>query len=91
MDPDLLFEKGECCACRRRLKDTKTKDLIMAALPYRATWKYPAYGNVITNMKPIATAIFCQACIDNKAPAKFAIETDTDNIIYHQVEELEKA
>lgn len=86
-----IKENIRCCSCEKPMK--RSAYINMVTLQKEATWKYPAWGNILVAHKyPTnrATAILCDRCIDEKRTPKYAVEWDNGRtrVTYHKVEEL---
>ena len=101
---DELFEwlkiHGKCCECEGSLEGSKF--LNMVSLNKIATWKHPAWGNVLVKGSGgRALAVVCDKCVARAQKGfhvKFAIEIESQqteegiiyiNVKYHPIEELE--
>jgi len=95
---EYLLENGQCCICDDPLSDSEHLNLIQ--LDKVATWKYPVWGNILSEDKEInhAIAVVCDYCISPEGQIigeiKFAIEVDmaedkTQTIYYHDVRKLQ--
>lgn len=90
----LILDKGTCCICSKPLKDSISLNL--APLDKKATWKSPVWNNVqIPGLEDRAVAVVCDGCQEAAEKSgvggrfKYAVEVRGDEIILHDVEELE--
>lgn len=90
----LVKEKATCCICTKPLHDSKY--LSMAQIDKKAAWKVPVWNNVlIQGLEDRAVGIVCDGCHEAAeksgvaAKVKYAIEIRGDDIILHDVEQLE--
>jgi len=86
-----IKENLHCCSCGGSLQDSEHINII--CLDKLATWQYPRWGNVLVHEKyPMnrASAILCDRCIQEKQPAKYAVEWNNERtqVKYHKVEDL---
>lgn len=96
---NLMLEKGTCCICTKPLKDSKYLNL--AHLDKKAAWKYPVWtvwNNILTpGMEDRAVAVVCDGCQEAAEKSgvggsiKYAVEIRGDDVIMHDIEELEDA
>lgn len=89
-----IKEKGTCCICTKPLKDSKYLNLVQ--LDRKAAWKFPVWNNcLILGLEDRAVGIVCDGCHEAaeksgvSAKVKYAIEIRGDDIILHDVEQLE--
>jgi len=61
----------------------------MVALGYKAKWKYPTSGNVLTGESGEAVAICCDSCVNRAATVVEAVEFKGGKVVYHPLAELE--
>jgi len=92
----LILDKGTCCICSKPLKDSK--HLNLAQLDKKAAWKSPVWSNfLIPGMEDRAVAVVCDGCQEAAEKSgvggmiKYAVEVCGEEIILHDVEELEDA
>lgn len=86
IDQTFLLE-SKCCSCFKEFEVEELRNII--PLPFKKTWKYPSFANLITNKEDErVTSILCSNCIETGKPF-YAIEYSDDEIIYHQLEKLE--
>jgi len=94
----VLHAQVKCCACSGSLRSSTHINLV--TLNKYATWKYPAYGNILARDpdkrgSKRAVAILCDECIEQKREAKWAVEFvgkgEDLRIRYHDIENLEDA
>ena len=92
----VVKEKGMCCVCTKPMKDNKYLNL--AHLDKKAAWKYPIWNNIfIPNLADRAVAVVCDGCQEACEKSgvggsiKYAIEVRGDDVIMHDIEELEDA
>jgi len=83
--------KIRCCSCGGSFKDSGHINVV--CLNKLATWQYPSWGNILVLDKyPMnrASAILCDSCIQERRPAKYAIEWNNERtqVKYHKVEDL---
>jgi hypothetical protein len=78
----------KCCSCEKPLSEDPDAILNLVQTDYKATWKYPQFGNVLLGTSNIAGAIVCNACRQTKNPIKFVLEYQGDTVIYHPIETL---
>lgn len=90
----LIKEKGTCCICTKPLKDSKY--LSLAQIDKKAAWKFPVWNSVlIQGLEDRAVGIVCDGCHEAaeksgvSAKLKYAVEIRGDDIILHDVDELE--
>ncbi|HRH61656.1 MAG TPA: hypothetical protein PL045_13855, partial [Chitinophagaceae bacterium] len=91
MTIEKLKEKALCCISGMPIRTSDNMNLIQ--LPYKAAWKFPVWGNVITGQQNMALAVVHDACLtDGKlnGEIKYAIEAKDHEVIYHHVEFLQK-
>ena len=91
---DDMIQRGTCCICTKPLKDSKYLNL--AHLDKKAAWKYPVWNNILTpGMEDRAVAVVCDGCQEACEKSgvggsiKYAVEIRGDDIILHDVDELE--
>jgi len=84
---DFIRKRVRCCACGQPL----SKGYInCVALPKKASWKFPAWGNVISGVDHGALAIVCDRCIEEGRKPRYAVEFSEDGrVVYHDVVDLE--
>lgn len=86
------LRKVNCCACQKPMAGSRYVNVI--CLDRRATWKDPAWTNVLLKegipRVSRAVAVMCDSCIEQKKEARFAIELRDGEIIYHDIGELEE-
>ncbi len=92
----LVKEKATCCVCTKPMKDNKYLNL--AHLDKLAAWEYPVWNNIfIPNLADRAVAVVCDGCQEAAEKSgvagmiKYAIEVRGDEVIMHDIEELEDA
>jgi hypothetical protein len=81
---------GRCCISDRPLKDSHHVNMV--ELGYKATWKFPVAGNVLTGTSGRAVAFIHDDYFQigkNTGEIKYAVEFRGDEIIYHDVKTLE--
>lgn len=90
----LIREKGTCCVCTKPLKDSKYLNL--AQLDKKAAWKFPVWNNVLfPGLEDRAVAVVCDGCQEAAEKSgvsgliKYAVEIRGEEVIMHDVEELE--
>jgi len=85
-----LLKKATCCICSKTLNGSK--HLNLAILDKKATWKSPVWMSSLDHQVR-AVAVVCDGC-HNENPGfveivKYAIEVREDEIMLHNVDELE--
>jgi hypothetical protein len=80
----------KCCACGSFIRDTKSKFINLVQTNYKASWKYPVMGNVITGGYGFACAIICDDCCTNKKMITKVLEYDGERIVYHHADLLRR-
>ena len=94
----IIRARGRCCACGGSLKSSRLINLIM--LNRYATWRYPAWGNILAKDQDKraakrAGAILCDRCLEEKRDPRQAVEFKGQGedleIIYHDIKNLEDA
>ncbi len=92
MNLEQVKECGKCCVTGKPLS---TSEFITAVqLPYKATWKYPTWGNLLLKCYDRAIAYVHDDAIVNgelTGPILYAVEFQDDEIVYHDVSTLTKA
>lgn len=87
----VLRERGTCCNCDEPLFP-KSEHINMLCLNKVAEWKYPVWGNVLTELPAVhASAVICDQCVEGKVDdVRHAIEFDTETgvLTYHLVSGL---
>lgn len=90
----LVMEKGTCCICTKPLKDSKYLNL--AHLDKKAAWEFPVWNSIfIPGLADRAVAVVCDGCQEAAEKSgvggrvKYAIEVRGDDVIMHDIEELE--
>ncbi len=90
----LIKAKGTCCICTKPLKDSKYLNL--AKLDKKAAWNYPVWNTfLILGLDDRAVAVVCDDCHEAAEKSgvagkiKYAVEVRGDDIILHDVEQLE--
>lgn len=89
-----ILKRGTCCICTKPLHDSKY--LSMAQIDKKAAWKFPVWNNfLIQGLEDRAVGIVCDGCHEAaeksgvSAKLKYAVEIRGDEIIMHDIEELE--
>lgn len=89
-----MIKRGTCCICTKPLKDSKYLNL--AHLNKKAAWNYPVWNNIlIPGLEDRAVAVVCDGCQEACEKSgvggmiKYAVEIRGEEIILHDVEELE--
>jgi len=86
-----IRDKVECCCCGESMRNSKHLNFVQTGK--RATWKYPATGNILTKQPCVeAMAILCDDCIDKRKKPLFAVEWDNEHttVEYHPIAALEE-
>lgn len=83
----LIHSKAKCCISEKPM--STSKHINMVQLHFKASWKFPVWGNFLTNIPAeMAIAYVHDDCVKDGViigKVKFAIEVDGENIIYHPV------
>lgn len=85
MKVEEISQLVRCGACHGPLGERPN----MIQLTKRATWKYPASGNLVTGYGPCAVAILCDACAEACHPILEAVEFNGQEAVYHPLAELD--
>lgn len=92
MSLDEIKKYGKCCITEEPLHTSAEINVVQLA--YKATWKFPTHGNVITGQSGLAMAFVHDAAVSDQgqliAPVRFAVECRGEELVYHPVEELEQ-
>lgn len=90
MELELIISKlCKCCACEGSLESSNHINWVQ--IDKKATWKFPTWGNLLTDHDGMAVAYICDDCASGKKPEqglKFAVEFEGTTVIYHDLELL---
>jgi hypothetical protein len=89
-----ILKRGTCCICTKPLHDSKY--LSLAQVDKKAAWKFPVWNNfLMPGLEDRAVGIVCDGCHEAaeksgvSAKIKYAVEIRGEEIILHDVDELE--
>ncbi len=89
-----IIKRGTCCVCTKPLNDSKFLNL--AHVDKKAAWKFPVWNNLlVSGLEDRAVAIVCDCCQEAAMKSgvagmiKYAVEIRGEEIIMHDVEQLE--
>jgi hypothetical protein len=88
MELDLIKKKGKCCVTGKPM--STSEHINMVQLHFRAWWKYPVWGNILTKVPAAMALAFVhdEAIGGNRVlidKVKYGVEFSDGDIIYHDV------
>lgn len=88
-----IKQVAKCCITEKPLSTSKVIHWVQ--LPFKATWPFPIWGNIITGEKHLACALVHDDAVDKLGriteDIKFAVQIKGEEIIYHAVSSLQPA
>jgi len=72
------FAGRPCCACKKTITGDDTK-ASATMLQKKATWDYPAWGNVLDGTGGRAIALVCGKCLEQNRQPEYALKLNGDD------------
>lgn len=85
---EFIKQNCKCCISGKPLIDSE--NINMVQLNFKALWKYPVWGNLITGPENMAVAYVHDDCVKNgviTGRIKYAVELNEGKIIYHEIKD----